>query len=106
MLTRISCMAAFGGRCGVKRPGRVGVAEPLLETDFAEARSVPWKECAFTRGDAEVARVWVGDDLARIVALLQHTADELVESELVGSCDLHHAVQRRADGDPGQRGRA
>ena len=38
--------------------------------------------------DAEVARVRIGGDVARIVAGLRRAADELVEAELFGSRDL------------------
>ena len=52
---------------------------------------------------AEVARVRVGDDLARIVARRQPPPDELVEAELLRAGDLDDAVDRRADRDPADR---
>src|SRR5437764_8454216 len=71
MLTRISCMDAL-------------LPEPVVETGVAEAGVILGDEGVFARRDAEVARVRIGDDLARIVALLQYPTDELVEAELFG----------------------
>src|SRR5947209_19368624 len=78
------------------------VPEPVVETGIAEAGVIRGEKGVFARGDAEVARVGVGDDLARIVALLQYRTDELVEAELFGSRDLHDAAHRRANDDPGK----
>jgi hypothetical protein len=61
---------------------------------------------ALARRDAKVGRARVGDDLARVVARGQSLTDELLDAELVGSCDPHGAVQRRADSDPAGRVRS
>ena len=57
--------------------------------------SAPGRSVRSPGVDAEVARLRVGDDLARIVARGSDAADELVEAELLGSGDLDDAVQRR-----------
>src|SRR4051812_16914091 len=75
-----------------------GLLRPFFEPRLGDPRVLSGEERALARVDAEVARLRVGDDLARIVGRFQHVADELVEAELFGSRDLDDAVQRRPDG--------
>jgi hypothetical protein len=74
----ISCIAAHA------RHLSHSVLEPVVEPDLADTRAVAREESALCRVDAVVARVGVGDDLARIVARFQDLANELVEAELLG----------------------
>src|SRR5258705_23079 len=78
---------------------RTGVAARLVEARLGGARAGAGKQRALAGDDAEVARLRVGDDLAGVVARLQHATDQLVEAELLGPGYLPHAVHRRAGGD-------
>ena len=48
---------------------------------------------------AEVARVRIGDHLARVVARAEALPDQVVEAELLGTRDLDHAIHWRTEGD-------
>jgi DNA-binding CsgD family transcriptional regulator len=95
VFTRISRFAGPRNRLGAlaRSLGRV-VFEPVVDMGRAKTRAIPGEEGPLARRDPVVARIWVGDDLAGIVARGQHATDQLVEGELVGSGDLDDAVQR------------
>ena len=89
-------------RVGLRRLGD-GAAEPLFEPDRTESRGLSGHECALAEFGAEVERVWVGDDFARIVAGAQASSDERVEMERFGPADFNGAIERRAHGDARDR---
>src|SRR3954468_3590151 len=77
-----------------------GLLQPVLESGLGDPRVITRQQGAPARGDAEVARPRIGDDLAGIAELLQGDAHELVEAELLGARDLDDAVQGRSEGHP------
>src|SRR5207248_10265730 len=74
-------LRSAGPRPSLLPRGR-GLFQPLLEARFGDPRVAPGEKGALTRRDSEVARLRVGDDLARIVLSLQQATGELVEAEL------------------------
>src|SRR4051794_27033066 len=99
---------APGQGLAVRRRSRLdarGLAEPVLESCRAEERAVLRKQGALARRDAEVARLWVGDDLAGIVARFEDTTNEFIEPELLRSRDFDRVIERRAHCDPSDRTR-
>src|SRR3954464_3664889 len=51
--------------------------EPVAEAGFGEARAGAGEQVALAGADAEVERLRVGDDLARVAAPGQRAADQL-----------------------------
>jgi hypothetical protein len=64
--------------------GRELLLEPVAEAGIGHARIGAGEERPLARVDAEIGRLRIGDDLARIVAPRQHATDQLVEAELLG----------------------
>ena len=82
---------------------KCGLFEPVRETRLVEPRVIARNECALANRHAVVARVRVGDNLARIVACAQTLSDEFVKPELFGPGYFHSAVHRRAYRDLSDR---
>lgn len=92
-----------GHRPGVVRAGcaTCGAArQPVGVLGLAERRAVARHEVALPHLGAEVVRVRVGDDPARVVPRRQGVPEELVHPEPLGAADLDRAVQRRAHRHP------
>lgn len=68
----------------------------MLEAGLGEAGVGRGDESAFLQLGAEVARVRVRDDLAKVVALAQGASDKLVEVELLGPVGSEGNRARRA----------
>src|SRR5262249_50347337 len=75
--------------------GRPRAAEPFVETDAAEPRLAQRHERALLDPAAEVGRLGVAHDLARVADRLQVAGDDFVERRPVGARDLDDAVARR-----------
>src|SRR6185295_9617292 len=78
---------------------------PVAEAGVGQARAGGGEERTLARVDAEVARLRIGDDLARVAGRRQHAADELVEPERLGPGDLHDSVDRLTDRHAADAGR-
>ena len=76
--------------------GAAGATEPVLEPRLPELGVLAREQAGVARRGAEVARVGVDDHMARVVA--QGLADELVERDRLGACDLDDSVHGRAHG--------
>src|SRR5215211_3322022 len=82
---------------------RGGLCQPVAETDLAEVDRVRRQQAALLQLGAEVARLRVGDDRARIALRPEALADELIEGELLGTCNLNDAISRRPQADLAHR---
>ena len=72
-----------------------GEREPVFVVDLAEASAVQGDERFLARDRTEVGRHWVGNDHPRVVPHRELAADDLIETEPVGSGDLDPADQDR-----------
>lgn len=61
---------------------KCGMFEPVRETCLAEPRVIGRNECAFANLYAVIARVWVSDNLARIIPCGKSLPDEFIETKL------------------------
>src|SRR3954471_17528768 len=75
--------------------------EPIVESDLAKSRAVSGNKRSFGELGAEITRVRIGDDVARIMPRGESLTDQLVEAELLRPCHFDHPVQRCTDGDSG-----
>ena len=80
-------------------------AEPFVETDAAEARFAQRHQRALLDPAAEVSRLGVAHDLARVADRLQIAGDDLVERCAFRAGDLDDAVARRSERHVGNDGR-
>src|SRR5216684_1259130 len=80
---------------------RRGLSEPGFETGLAELRAIAGKECPLANVHAVVARLWVCDNLARILVCGEALPGELIETNLFRpsyfNCVIHCCVYRDAD---------
>src|SRR5258705_2315041 len=88
---RVGVLSGFGGSSGV-----MGTAEPVFETRLAEQRVIARNKCALVYLCAEVLRVRVSENLARIVACAEGLSDEFIETVLLGPGHLNGTIQRRS----------
>src|SRR5882672_12146199 len=77
------------------------LAEPLFEAGLGEDGGVARHECALAQFCAEVARARIGDHFTWIVARVEASSDDLVQTKLLGARHFDHAVYQRSYGDPG-----
>jgi hypothetical protein len=75
-----------------------GLRQPVLEAGLAEPRTAARNQRALAHLRAEVARVRISDDLARIFFRAEAASDQGVEAELLGAGHFDGAIQRRAMG--------
>src|SRR5262245_59506072 len=78
--------------------------EPFVETDAAQPRLAQRHQRALLDTAAEVPRLAVPHDLARIADRLQIARDDVVERDPVRAGDLDDAVARRRDRHIGDGG--
>jgi hypothetical protein len=69
-----------------------GLAEPVFESGLGEAGVIAGDEGALAQFCAEVARVWIRDHFAWIVAFPEASSDEFVETELLWPRYFNDAV--------------
>src|SRR5262249_9125972 len=93
-ISRLLC-----GRCG--SGGRL--VEPVLEAGPGDAAVAAGRERVVVEPRAEVAGPNVGHHAAGIVVGDEQASRELVETEALGTCQLHDAVDGHAHSDVGQR---
>src|SRR5262245_32703813 len=79
-------------------------AEPLVETDAAEARFAPRHERALLDAAALVSGLGVTHDLTRVADRLQIAGDDFVERCSFGAGDLDDAVAWRRERHIGDDG--
>ena len=75
-----------------------GLAEPVLETNFAESRVVSRNQRALVEFCPEVPRARVDDNLTRVVARGEAPTDQLIEAEPFRAGHFNRAIQWRAHG--------
>ena len=73
--------------------------QPLMQADLAESRVVGRNQRTLAEFGPEVSRVWVGDNVARVVARAEALTDQLIETELLGTGHFDGPIHRRAHGD-------
>jgi hypothetical protein len=66
--------------------------QPVLEARLAESGVIVRNQCPLAHRDTEVARVRVGDYLARIRARSQVPSDEFVQAKLFGAPYFNGAI--------------
>ena len=69
-----------------------GMFDPVRETHLAESRPIAGKKCALAKLHAVVARVGVGDNLARILSSGKKLPDEFIETKPFGPPYLNGAI--------------
>src|SRR5262249_54846268 len=72
-------------------------AEPLVETDAAEARLTQRNQRALLDPAPEVSSLRVPHDLTWVADRLQKAGDDFVERRSFRARDLHNAVPRRRE---------
>ena len=77
--------------------------EPVLEADRAQARVLAGGQRLIVEHSAEVARVHVRHDLARVLSGPQEAPDQFVERHGLGTGDFDRAIDRRCQRDIGER---
>jgi hypothetical protein len=77
--------------------------EPVFETNLTESRVIARNECALAQFGAEVARLRVRDNRARIVAGAEALSDQRIEAELFGTGNFNDAIHWRAHGNSPDR---
>src|SRR5262245_23312426 len=75
------------------------LAEPLLQMYPAEPSAVARNQRALVELRTEVPRMRVNDNLARIIACAQPLADQVIETELLGTGNFDRAILRRGHCD-------
>src|SRR5215470_8280567 len=75
--------------------------EPVFQTDLTEPGIVSRNQRALAEFGPEVPRLRIDDHLAGIVARSETLADQLVETEPLGTGHFNSAVQWRAHSNPG-----
>jgi hypothetical protein len=77
------------------------MGDPVLKARLVYQRVVSWDQRPLAEAGTVVAGLRIGDDLAWITLEAQAGPDQVIETELLGSGNLHCAVERIAGSDAG-----
>src|SRR5262245_55861786 len=78
------------------------IGDPIREMHGADDSRRIGRQRALLKQRSEVARAPVRDYFARVSSGLHQPAEEIIELETIGACDLHRSIDRLFDGDLGE----